>query len=116
MELFSRMITLTLQLSVPLVLGAMCGTIAERGGIILLGVEGLMLLGAFTGVLGSHLSGNAYVGLLFSIVGGGIFGYLYTLFCLKLKAHQSVVGVGVNMFASGITAVLLKGFLEQGRA
>ncbi|ETA81431.1 ABC transporter permease [Youngiibacter fragilis] len=113
MELFSRMITLTLQLSVPLVLGAMCGTIAERGGIILLGVEGLMLLGAFTGVLGSHLSGNAYVGLLFSIVGGGIFGYLYTLFCLKLKAHQSVVGVGVNMFASGITAVLLKVFWNR---
>jgi simple sugar transport system permease protein len=113
MELFSRMITLTLQLSVPLVLGAMCGTIAERGGIILLGVEGLMLLGAFTGVLGSHLTGNAYAGVLFSIVFGGFFGYLYTVFCLKLKAHQSVVGVGINMFASGITAVLLKVFWNR---
>jgi simple sugar transport system permease protein len=113
MELFSRMITLMLQLSVPLVLGAMCGTIAERGGIILLGVEGLMLLGAFTGVLGSHLTGNAYMGVMFSIVFGGLFGYLYTIFCLKLKAHQSVVGVGINMFASGITAVLLKVFWNR---
>lgn len=113
MELFSKMITLTLQLSVPIVLGAMCGTIAERGGIILLGVEGLMLLGAFTGVLGSHITGSAYIGFLFSVAGGAVFGFLYTVFCLKFKAHQSVVGVGVNMFASGITAVLLKVFWNR---
>lgn len=97
-----------LQLSVPIVLGALCGTIAERGGIILLGVEGLMLIGAFAGVAGSFFTGSAFAGVLISILAGVVFGWIYALFCLKWKAHQSVVGVGVNLFASGITAVMLK--------
>ena len=97
-----------LQLSVPLVLGALCGTIAERGGVILLGVEGMMLLGAFFGVAGSFFTGSAFAGVLVSILAGGVVGWLYALFCIKWKAHQSVVGVGVNLFAIGITAVLLK--------
>lgn len=104
----NNFLALMLQLSVPLVLGALCGTIAERGGIILLGVEGMMLLGAFAGVAGSFLTGSAFAGVLISILAGALFGWLYALFCLKWKAHQSVVGVGVNLFASGITAVLLK--------
>lgn len=108
MEMFHNFIGLTFQLSVPIVLGALSGTIAERGGVILLGVEGIMLVGAFAGVLGSFLTGSALLGFLFSVVIGGLLGLLYALFCLKWKAHQSVVGVGVNLFASGITAVLLK--------
>lgn len=113
METITQIFSLTLQLSIPLVLGAMCGTIAERGGVILLGVEGLMLMGAFCGALGSHLAGSAFIGFLFSLFGGALLGFLYALFCLKLKAHQSVVGVGVNMFASGLTAVLLKVFWHR---
>ncbi len=104
----NNFLALMLQLSVPLVLGALCGTIAERGGIILLGVEGMMLIGAFAGVAGSFLTGSAFAGVIISVLAGALFGWLYALFCLKWKAHQSVVGVGVNLFASGITAVLLK--------
>lgn len=104
----NNFLALMLQLSVPIVLGALCGTIAERGGIILLGVEGMMLLGAFAGVAGSYFTGSAFAGVLLSILAGALMGWIYALFCLKWKAHQSVVGVGVNLFASGITAVLLK--------
>ncbi len=113
MELINNFIGLTLQLSVPIVLGALCGTIAERGGIILLGVEGIMLIGAFAGVLGSFLTGSAFVGVLFSILLGALIGWIYALFCLKWKAQQSVVGVGINLFASGITAVMLKVLWEK---
>lgn len=108
MDALNNFLALTLQLSVPIVLGALCGTIAERGGIILLGVEGMMLMGAFAGVAGSHFTGSAILGVLASILFGALFGWLYGLFCIKWKAQQSVVGVGVNLFASGITAVLLK--------
>lgn len=104
----NNFLALMLQLSVPLVLGALCGTIAERGGIILLGVEGMMLLGAFAGVAGSFFTGSAFLGIVVSVLAGAFAGWIYALFCLKWKAHQSVVGVGVNLFASGITAVLLK--------
>lgn len=108
MEMINNFIGLTLQLSVPIVLGALCGTIAERGGIILLGVEGIMLIGAFAGAAGSFFTGSAGAGVLISVIAGGLIGILYAMFCLKWKAHQSVVGVGVNLFASGITAVMLK--------
>lgn len=108
MDMINNFIGLTLQLSVPIVLGALCGTIAERGGVILLGVEGIMLVGAFAGVAGSYMAGSAMAGVLLSLVLGGVIGWFYALFCLKWKAHQSVVGVGINLFASGITAVMLK--------
>lgn len=104
----NNFLALMLQLSVPIVLGALCGTIAERGGIILLGVEGLMLIGAFAGVAGSFFTGSAFAGVIASILAGAVIGWLYALFCLKWKAQQSVVGVGINLFASGITAVMLK--------
>ncbi len=108
MEMINNFIALTLQLSIPIILGALCGTIAERGGVILLGVEGMMLLGAFAGVIGSYFTGSALGGAVLSVVLGCALGWVYALFCLKWKAHQSVVGVGVNLFASGITAVMLK--------
>ena len=59
MDMLNSFVGLTFQLSVPIVLGALCGTIAERGGIILLGVEGMMLLGAFAGVAGAWFTGSA---------------------------------------------------------
>lgn len=108
MDMINNFIGLTLQLSVPIILGALCGTIAERGGVILLGVEGIMLIGAFAGAAGSYAAGSALAGVGLSIVLGGVIGWFYALFCLKWKAHQSVVGVGINLFASGITAVMLK--------
>lgn len=113
MEMINNFIGLTLQLSVPIVLGALCGTIAERGGVVLLGVEGMMLLGAFAGVAGSHMTGSAFAGVLLSVALGGVTGWIYALFCLKWKAHQSVVGVGVNLFAGGITAVMLKAIWQK---
>ena len=67
MDALNNFLALTLQLSVPIVLGALCGTIAERGGIILLGVEGMMLMGAFAGVAGSHFTGSAILGVLASV-------------------------------------------------
>ena len=112
MDMINSFIGLTFQLSVPIVLGALCGTIAERGGIILLGVEGMMLLGAFAGVAGSWFTGSAFLGALCSIAVGIFIGWLYGLFCLKWKAQQSVVGVGINLFASGVTAVMLKAIWE----
>lgn len=106
--MISDFLSLTIQLAIPIVLGALCGTISERGGVIMLGVEGMMLIGAFCGAFASYKTGSAFLGLLFAAVMGGVLGYVYWLFCIRFKAHQSVVGVGMNMLASGLTAVLVK--------
>jgi simple sugar transport system permease protein len=106
--MISTFLALTLQMAIPIVFGALCGTISERGGIIMLGVEGMMLMGAFFGAYGSYISGNVWFGILLAIFVGAALGYLYCLICVRFKAHQSVVGVGLNIFASGITSVLVK--------
>ena len=54
MGMINNFLALTLQLSVPIILGALCGTIAERGGVVMLGVEGMMLIGSFAGAVGSY--------------------------------------------------------------
>ena len=59
-----HLMNLTLALTIPITLGALCGTISERGGIIMLGVEGMMLMGAFSAVLGSYVTGSAIIGVL----------------------------------------------------
>lgn len=111
--MLNNLFSLTAKLTIPITLGALCGTISERGGVIMLGVEGMMLFGAFFAVLGSFLSGSAWVGLLFALLSGAILGALYCLFCIKFRGHQSVIGVGLNMLASGLTQVLLKSIWGQ---
>ena len=108
-----NILSLTLTLTIPITLGALYGTISERGGIIMLGVEGMMLIGAFCAVLGSYATGSAWLGVLFALAVGALMGFLYCLLCLRFKAHQSVIGVGLNLFASGITRVLLKAVWQQ---
>ncbi len=109
----STIISLMLKLSVPIVLGALCGTISERGGVIMLGVEGMMLFGAFAAVCGAYFTGSAWIGLIFAVLTGALLGFLYCLFCLKFRGHQSVIGVGLNMLASGLTQVFLKSIWGQ---
>lgn len=71
-------------------------------------VVSIILSGGLAGLAGSYFTGFAFAGVLLSLIVGALTGWVYALFCLKWKAHQSVVGVGINLFGSGITAVLLK--------
>ena len=80
MDMLNSFVALTFQVSVPIVLGPLCGTIAARGGIILLGVEGMMLLGAFAGVAGAWFTGSALAGALCSVVVGILTRGQYGLF------------------------------------
>lgn len=104
--LFSdTMLMSAIRLSIPLGLAAVGTTICEKTGVINLGIEGMMLLGAFTAVLGVHLSGNPYMGVFISILAGMLVGLFYALIVIKFNSDQSVSGIGLNIFASGITVV-----------
>ena len=105
---FTNILVITLQVFVPIALAAIAGTISERSGVINLGLEGMMLMGAFVSAFGSFVTGSPYVGLMIAIVACLFMGLLHGVFCIKLKAHQSVVGVGINIFSAGLTAVFLK--------
>ncbi len=97
---------LMLKLAVPLVFAAEGAMIAERSGVICLGVEGLMLFGSFFGAWGSYLTGSAWLGIGLAVCAGLLVSLLYGVFAIYLKGQQIVVGVAINMLAAGITPML----------
>ena len=74
-QLFSmNMVLATLRMAIPLTLASIGGTICERSGIINLGIEGMMLAGAFGAVAGTHFTGSPWMGMLIAIIIGGFCG------------------------------------------
>jgi simple sugar transport system permease protein len=99
---------MTFRLAVPIALASIGVSISERSGVINLGIEGIMLLGALGGVIGSHAFGSAWAGILVALMTGAAVGILYALCVIRFKANQSVIGIGLNIVASGLSVVIVK--------
>ncbi len=108
-----NMLMATLRMAVPLTLASIGGVLCERSGIINLGIEGMMLAGAFGAVAGAFVTTNAWLGVLFGVLVGGLFGLLHAVLCIKFHTNQAVSGVGINIFASGLTIVLCRAIWDS---
>ena len=108
-----NMLMATIRMAVPLVLASIGGVLCERSGIINLGIEGMMLMGSFGAVVGVHYTGSPWMGVLFGVLVGGLFGLLHAVLCIKFRTNQSVSGVGINIFASGLTIVLCRAIWDS---
>ncbi|SFV01820.1 ABC transporter permease [Alicyclobacillus macrosporangiidus] len=97
----------TLAMTVPLALPAIGGTFSERAGVVNIAMEGIMLMGAFFGVAFSYWTGSAWLGLVFGVLMGGLLAAVFAWAAIRLAADQVVLGMAVNIFASGLTAFLL---------
>lgn len=95
-----------IRLSAPVFIAGIGNMYCERVGILNLGTEGMMVTGAFAAVLGSHLTGNPWIGVLCGIVGGGLAALIYSLVCVEFGGTQAIAGLGLNMFALGLTTFL----------
>jgi ABC-type uncharacterized transport system permease subunit len=87
----------------PLVFGAMAGMFSERSGVVNIGLEGMMLMGAFWGIYGADVGGSWIVGILVGSASGGLLALVYAYFAIHLRADQIVGGTAVNFLALGIT-------------
>lgn len=99
----ATLVAQTLSFATPLVFAAIGGTFSERSGVVNIGLEGMMLLGAFWGVYGADKGGSWVVGLLVAMGVGGLMALLYAFFAIHLRSDQIVGGTGVNFLAVGIT-------------
>ncbi len=99
----ATLIDQTFGLATPLVFGAIAGMFAERSGVINIGLEGMMLMGAFFGLYGADKGGSWVVGLLIGMASGGLLALVYAYFAIHLRADQIVGGTAVNFLAVGIT-------------
>jgi simple sugar transport system permease protein len=101
-------LTQMLRIAVPYLFAASGGVIAERSGIISLGLEGFMLTGAFSATLGAHYSGSPWIGVLCGVLGGLVFGLIHAIATIRYRADQVIVGIALNILAVGVTRFFLK--------
>jgi simple sugar transport system permease protein len=100
------MVQSTLRAATPLTLGAMCGLLCERSGIINIAIEGMMLFGAFAGVAFAALFGNLWMGLLAACLIGGVMAAVHAVLSIKYKVDQIISGTVINILAVGATRFL----------
>ena len=96
----------TLVAATPLIFAALGGLFSERAGVVNIGLEGMMLMGAFFSVWGADKGGHWTWGVLAGLVAGGLMGLLHAFFSVTLRADQIVGGTAINFLALGITGYL----------
>jgi general nucleoside transport system permease protein len=112
---WSALIAATLRYATPLTFGALAGIVSERSGVVNVGIEGMMLTGAFFGIFGADLLDSWFLGLLVGMAAGGLLALLHAFFSIHLRADQIVSGMALNFLALGVTGyIFLDHYGDQG--
>ena len=90
-----------LMMSTPLLYGSIAEVIAERSGMMVTAIEGIFLMGAWGGFVGTYLTGSAFIGILMAMATGTMAAAIYGIVCIFLKQHQVVTGTAINILAAG---------------
>ena len=104
-----------LRFATPLIFAAMGGILSGRSGVINIGLEGMMLIGAFFGIFGADLLDSWFLGLVCGVAAGALIGLVHAFVSISLRADQVVSGTGINFLAVGITGyVFIYHYGDQG--
>lgn len=95
-----------IRMATPIVYASLGGIFSERVGVINIGLEGMMLASAFTGVAVSHYTANPWLGVLAAVLTGGLMALFHAVLTVKFAGDQIVSGTGINIFAMGFTAYM----------
>lgn len=98
----------TIRTATPLILAALGGLLTEHAGMLNIGMEGMILLGSFFGVLGSFYFSSSLAGVFLAGLVGLLVGLLFAIFVIDLKSDEFIVGIAINIFAGGLTVFLLR--------
>lgn len=105
--LSSSFIASVIRVTTPILYPALGSVIADKAGIPNIGLEGIMLMSALAGVIGSAYTGSAFIGFLFAIVAALLMSYFLAYFTLELKTDVILGGIALNLFSSSATIFLL---------
>ena len=107
-ELFDILLTAgfwaaTIRIVSPLIFGTLGELICERAGVLNLGIEGIMTVGAMSGWMWVYQGGGLWGGVVFAAMMGAMFGLLHAAFTVHLGLSQHVTGIGITLFASALS-------------
>lgn len=103
-----------IRLAVSIGFAALGETISERAGILNVGIEGIMLVGAFLAVFGAVTTGSPWGGIALALAGGALLGALHGFFVISLRTDQVVSGIGIVILGLGLSSFLFR--LTLGKA
>lgn len=95
-----------LRSATPVALAALGGAMTEHAGIMNIGMDGMILMGAFFAALGSFLFQSAGAGVMFALLMGVIVGLFFALFTVQFRSDEFIIGTALNTFALGLTSFL----------
>jgi simple sugar transport system permease protein len=102
-----------IRLATPYLYAAIGETFGQRSGVLNLGVDGIMLMGAFSGFYVVFKTGNLWLGLLLAIIVGGLMGLLMAFISITLNAEQGISGIGVYLFGLGMSDLLFQKLINN---
>jgi len=98
----------TVYMATPLIFAGVGGAFSVRGGVMALGLESMLMCGAFCGVAGSFYTGSTAVGFLCGILGGTLIALLHAILCVRYRVNQVISGVGLNLLATAATTLMMQ--------
>jgi len=113
MGLLEAIILAVLAASTPLLLAASGELVVERAGVLNLGIEGMMIVGAACGFAGAHFTGSTFVGALFGILAGTALSLVFALMTLGLAVNQVAAGLALTILGIGISGLIGAGFVGE---
>lgn len=108
MNVVVHMLKTTLLAATPILLAAVGGLYTYHADVFNIAMEGIILIGAFMGILGSYMTGSWVVGVLFALAGGVVIAGLFSFFAIYMQTDEFVTGIAVNMLALGGTTYALR--------
>jgi ABC-type uncharacterized transport system permease subunit len=103
-----------LRIATPLIFGVLGALLCERAGVLNLGIEGIMTMGAMVGWLSVFLGSDLWTGLLIAAAAGALMGLLHAMLTVPLGLSQHVSGLGITLFASALAYCLYRLIVEVG--
>jgi simple sugar transport system permease protein len=108
------MLESTVVRAVPIALGGLAGVLSERVAVVNIGIEGMLLSGAFTGAIVGSLAGGV-IGIAGAMVVGGLFGFILGALVITYRVDQIIAGVAINLFVLGMTSYVSSQVLTEYR-